>query len=453
MLSEPDVWAVKQFGTAKLGDPRRTRRLVKLAATIANDPGKAMVNITQSPADMEGAYRFIRNEHVEADEIAQAGFRATAEQAAHYDELLAIEDTTSITYVHKTIRDELGYTNNPEFNHAMWALSTLLFAPQRPDVVGLIAQHRWIRQPDDRPAAKIPHEEKKSYRWETASQQMKERLGAQMQNVISVYDREADAYKYLDYKQRNGQRFIVRSRQSRCIEESENKLYEYVSELQSGGTKEVSISQKGGRKARTAICDVTYTQVTLKVPKKKGGCPLPIYYVGCSERDNPDSELNWHLLTSEKITSQEDALKIINYYERRWLVEEYHKIWKSEGTDIESLQLQSRDNMERMVTIMGFIATRLFQLKFANKQDPERSCEKILSPRAWKLLWIKRSKKPLPPEAPNMKWAYQQLARLGAWKDTKRTGQASNKVLWQGWFKLQDILEGYELAKSLETDL
>ncbi|MBJ2149171.1 IS4 family transposase, partial [Vibrio sp. IB15] len=45
---------------------------------------------------------------------------------------------------------------------------------------------------------------------------------------------------------------------------------------------------------------------------------------------------------------------------------------------------------------------------------------------------------------------YKGIARLGGWKDSKRTGRASIKVLWQGWFRLQTILEGYELAKSLD---
>ncbi|PSV78723.1 IS4 family transposase, partial [Photobacterium leiognathi] len=45
---------------------------------------------------------------------------------------------------------------------------------------------------------------------------------------------------------------------------------------------------------------------------------------------------------------------------------------------------------------------------------------------------------------------YKSIARLGGWKDTKRTGRASVKTLWQGWFRLQTILEGYELAKYLE---
>ncbi|EXJ10084.1 Group II intron-encoded protein ltrA [Nitrincola nitratireducens] len=51
------------------------------------------------------------------------------------------------------------------------------------------------------------------------------------------------------------------------------------------------------------------------------------------------------------------------------------------------------------------------------------------------------------------RWAYEHLARLGGWKDTKRTGRASVKVLWEGWFKLQTILEGYDLARALEADL
>ena len=84
MINEHTHWAEQQFGQSDLGDPRRTARLVKLASTLANEPGKPLVNITQSPADMEGAYRFIRNEHIDANAIAEAGFQATVEQAQHH---------------------------------------------------------------------------------------------------------------------------------------------------------------------------------------------------------------------------------------------------------------------------------------------------------------------------------------------------------------------------------
>ncbi|KOP34970.1 transposase, partial [Xenorhabdus sp. GDc328] len=180
---------------------------------------------------------------------------------------------------------------------------------------------------------------------------------------------------------------------------------------------------------------------------------IPLYYVGCSEIGNEDNKLNWHILTNEPINNKEDALTIIGYYEKRWLVEEYHKIWKSEGTGVEELRVQSKNNLERLATIYAFLAVRIFQLKFASEQLEDISCEKILSPKAWKLLWLKSIKTALPETPPTAKWAYEHLAKLGGWKDSKRNGRASVKTLWEGWLKLQAILEGYELALSLEQDL
>ena len=450
-------WATNTFGQADLGDPRRTTRLVKLAATLANEPGKPFVSITQSPADMEGAYRFIRNEHVSADAIAKAGYQITAEHAAKHTLLLALEDTTAITYSHRSVRDELGHVNQGNNGRGILAHSVLLFAPEQQELVGLIEQARWTRDISSRGKkhvrAQTPYEEKESFKWQSASVNLSTRLGAKMADVISVCDREADIYEYLQYKLSKQHRFVVRSMQSRHIEQSEEKLYDYAAGLESAGQKQIHIAQKGGRKARVATVDIVFAPITLLVPANKCGESLPLYYVGCEERTDVKHALNWHLLTTEAVQSKADALNIIRYYEHRWLVEDYHKAWKTDGTDIENARLQSKENLERLVTISAFIAVRIAQLKFAREQPDEQSCERVLSPKAWKLLWIKRVSRTLPDTVPSMKWAYSELARLGGWKDTKQTGKASVKVLWQGWFKLQTILEGYDLAKSLEADL
>lgn len=450
-------WAQSTFGKADLGDPRRTARLVKLAETLANKPGKPLVSITQSPADMEGAYRFIRNEHVNAQSIAEAGYQVSVAKAASHPLLLALEDTTAITYSHQSIRDELGHVNQGDRYRGMLAHSILLFAPQEREVVGLVEQSRWTRDIRTRGKshqhATIPYEEKEGFKWQSASENLANRLGDKLSDVISVCDREADIYEYLQYKLSMKQRFVVRSMQSRCIEEDDKKLYHYASTLESAGQKQVHIAQKGGRKARTATLDVVYAPVTLKVPANKRGEALSLNYVGCIERSDEKEALSWHLLTSEPVQNKQAALEIISHYEHRWLVEEYHKAWKSDGTNIENARLQSKDNVERLVTINAFIAVRILQLKFAREQPDESSCEQVLSPKAWKLLWLKRVSKTLPKIPPTMKWAYCELAKLGGWKDTKRTGKASVKVLWEGWFKLQTILEGYELAKSIKADL
>ena len=55
----------------------------------------------------EGAYRLIRNPHVSAAAIRKAGAMRTVELAQAFPELLAIEDTTSLSYRHQ-VAEELG---------------------------------------------------------------------------------------------------------------------------------------------------------------------------------------------------------------------------------------------------------------------------------------------------------------------------------------------------------
>lgn len=253
---EPTLWAQKQFGQADLNDPRRTQRLVALAASLAEQPGVPISKLIISPADMEGAYRFIRNEKIKAEDIADAGFYVTVQEALEQQILLALEDTTSLSYSHRSLRDELGHSNQGNRHRAMFVHSTLLFAPETHTVVGLIEQQRWTRDIKKRGQrhqhATRPYKEKESYKWEQASERVANRLGDKMSDVISVCDREADLFEYLTYKHEQRQRFLVRSMQSRCIEEHNNRLYDYASKLQSAGSKELKIPQKGGRKARTA---------------------------------------------------------------------------------------------------------------------------------------------------------------------------------------------------------
>ena len=103
------------------------------------------MNVTQSPADMEGAYRFIRNDNIDANAIAEAGFQATVAQALPHNVLLALEDTTTLVYKHSSIRDDLGHVGRGKKQRGMLAHSVLLFAPEAKQVVGLIEQSRWSR--------------------------------------------------------------------------------------------------------------------------------------------------------------------------------------------------------------------------------------------------------------------------------------------------------------------
>ena len=454
--SDAEQWAEDTFAHADLGDTRRTKRLVNIASSLASHTGQSLVQSLQSPADTEAAYRFIRNQAIDAKAIDEAGFAATARCAKNYKCLLALEDTTSLEFVHRTVREQMGHLTSNKYHRGMHAHSVLLFAPKEQHIVGLIEQKRWTRDINTYgqkvKRAVRPYKEKESYKWEQSSSVMESRLGGDMQKVISVCDRESDLIEYLTYKTSNQQRFIVRSSQNRCIEQSSDRLYQYSQSLQAAGKRVIGIKQRGGRKARKADCEIRYAQVTIEVPVKKQGESISLYYVCCHEINN-EQGVCWHILTTEPVRDLEDAQFILDCYEKRWLIEEFHNAWKSGGTCVENLRMQSRNNLEKMIVILAFIAVRLHQLRYLglNKETAaKQSCEIILSPTEWKLLWSRQEKTKPPKKPPSVYWAYISLGKLVGWHDSKRNGRIGWKRLWEGWFKLQTLLEGYYLAQSLD---
>lgn len=96
VLSDCYSLANEQFGHARLGDQHRTRRLVSLASSLAQHAGLSIVKSSQSTAQVEGAYRLIRNPSVSPQAIAEAGFTATVRACEAHPLLLALEDTTTM---------------------------------------------------------------------------------------------------------------------------------------------------------------------------------------------------------------------------------------------------------------------------------------------------------------------------------------------------------------------
>jgi hypothetical protein len=69
-VQEAEAWALTQFGTAKLGDIRRTRRLVRLATQIANHPSGSFPEQTENWNDLRAAYNFFGREEASFQAVA-----------------------------------------------------------------------------------------------------------------------------------------------------------------------------------------------------------------------------------------------------------------------------------------------------------------------------------------------------------------------------------------------
>jgi hypothetical protein len=464
-VAETSRWAQGLFGHCELGDKRRTRRLVKVASALAAHTGRSVLRACDGDkAASEGAYRLIRNDAVSAQAIAEGGFEATARLARGHETLLAVEDSTSLSYGH-SVSEELGPTNSRREAKARGLMvhSVLLLDADGERTLGLIEQQRWCRDAathgKKHRRKQRAYEDKESAKWERASRHLEQRLGAEvMARVISVCDREADIYEYLRFK--CGQRYVVRAAWNRRTQDERARLFEQLAVAPVLGEHEVEVAQRGGpagRKARRARLEVRCMAVTLRAPKRDESLgPVTVnalYAYEAQPAGDGQACVEWMLLTSEPVQTLEQAHRVLRYYALRWRIEEFHKAWKS-GTGVEQQRMHSAENLERAVVMLAFVAVRLLQLREALLDDEERSrqpCTEVLTEAEWKVLWLTRTRQRPPEQPPSLKWAYEAIARLGGWTDTKRTGRASWDTVWDGWFRLQDRVDGYLAAQTLPS--
>ena len=140
MLINSYDWAYDTFSHANLGDKRRVSRLIQLACSMANQLGKSVVKASESSAQIEAAYRFIRNPAIDTQAIAESGFRATADKLECFETVLALEDTTSLNFSHNSVSNELGHVTSHKTSRGIQAHSVLAFAPDEGQVLGLLEQ-------------------------------------------------------------------------------------------------------------------------------------------------------------------------------------------------------------------------------------------------------------------------------------------------------------------------
>ena len=443
-------WSQQLFGGSDLGDARRTARLVDVAARMAKQAGSSLAKSCDGDqAALLGSYRLMRNEAVKPEAVRASGFTRAAELAKSSGLLLAVEDTTSVSYPHAAAG--LGLTGGKQAakRNGFMVHSVLLLDAQSECTVGLIAQRHWCRDPashgKNHTRRQRSYPDRESYKWERASVDTARCLGPAMQRTISVCDRESDIYDYLWHKHRNNQRFVVRAQANRRLVDSQTKLFDTL---------------RRGRKARTANVLLRTATLDFMVPVGSAVTEesLRINAVLAEELDAPASSepLHWVLLTTEAVGDAQAALQVVRHYELRWRIEDYHKAWKS-GIGVERQRFQSIGNLERMLVITAFLAVRLLQLRELLDKPVNTagtSCGKVLAEAEWKVLWLSTERnKPLPNTAPPTTWAYCALAKLGGFTDTKRTGRVGWDTIWHGWFRLQERLQGYQLSQPELAEL
>lgn len=463
-------WARKQFGSCELGDERRTKRLVNYASRQVRAPEASTHAVCDgSDAVAEGTYRWLRNEAISADAVMEGPIQATVEECRGRDILLAIQDTSTFVFSH-AVAEKLGSVGEVGGNSVRGILvhSTLMVDAQTREPIGLVDQQRWTRSDKTIKEShkKRSYQDKESIKWKQATEQMHARFG-DVSNIVTVCDREADIYEYLTYLMDNEQRFVVRAGQNRRLQTRCGNLVELMSKQRVVGSRRVEMAQRGAqrgspkqkkrktRPARTATMSIRTAEVELSRPANQHHGPLSVsvgvVYLREKHPCKGEQRAEWILLTTEPLCSTDAIDRVIGYYEGRWLIEEFHKAWKT-GCRVEQRRLQSLGNLQRLMAVTAPIAVRILQLRTLAQANPKASCTQRLSDDQWRCLFAKvEPQRPIPKKPPSLEAVLFAIAKLGGWRDTKQNRRIGWQALWRGWTKLEMLVEGWQLAQQLQT--
>ena len=494
-LLTPAEWARAEFASVDVGDERRTKRLVALAAALAAASPAAGTLPSALPdwAQLKAAYRLLGRPEVDhasvlAPHVAKVRDRCRAAGGGGGGHVLLIEDTTQLDFTSHRATAGLGHVGDGGGRglllHTTLAVSLDAWTGDGEDepageVVGLFEQRWWARP--ERPAGQGTRggepkrlrlaRPRESQRWaacldvddgfETDAPDAPRPLP-----LTLVADREADVYETFGRCRAAGCGWIVRACQDRALADGDHEgdggddegdrrhVLGAVSAAAPVKCRRVKVELRArpGHKARTATLEIRAAALVLRGPWRPGGWPgpQPVNVVEAREVNAPAGvrePLRWVLLTSWAVATARDCRRVVRAYARRWLVEEYHKCLKS-GCGVERSQLSTAGALSALLGVLALVALRLLDAKLLarNRPDDPVTPGAHLGPEALAVLsarfgtpaahgWTHRA-------------ALRSIARLGGFLARAGDGEPGWQTIWRGWQRLLAMSDGYALAQA-----
>jgi hypothetical protein len=260
---------------------------------------------------------------------------------------------------------------------------------------------------------------------------------------VSVGDRASDIYGYFRQAQELGWEVVARACQDRVIQTMNGErqhLMQWARSLPGEATKEVTLRGRDGKPKRTVQLQVAWGDCEIQSPhegKERFGPPLRMSVVRCWEAtpESGEEALEWVLMTSVVVRNSAEALTVIEWYEHRWLIEEYHKCLKT-GCAIEKRQLSTAQALQACLGFFAIIAIRLLQLRETSRQQPQTPARHAVEQN---LIETMQRFFNLPPTDLTLREFWRLVARLGGFLGRKSDGDPGWQTLWRGWLRLQDL--------------
>lgn len=447
-------WSEQQFGSCELGDKRRTRRMVKFAAQVAAKPDASTPKQTERWADCKAAYRLFEQEDVTFDAVIAP--HCAQSRAVGPGAWLVINDTTDIDFGYDRQLERVGRVGGGQ-SRGFYLHTAMIIGPESNELIGLAAQELYARPLKKVKRVSTAQRKKKRTRETDVWGRVIDRVGQAPEGArfIHVCDRGADNFDVYCHLVQQRAGWVIRAAQlTRVVygeQCSERSLDDVLREQRSIGTYELQVPANKEQPARIARIEVRHARIRMPRPQSgvsqfvrdSGITEIPMEVVEAREVKPPSgvNPLRWVLLTSEPVGSFDDAWRIVEWYEKRPLIEEYHKCLKT-GCRVEDRQYQTGDRLAPVIGLLSVLAVRLLQLKMVSRKDPEQLAERVV-PKTWlkalPLLLKKRS------PIKTVREFFRGLASLGGFLGRKGDGEPGWQTIWGGLETLLLCLRGAEV--------
>ena len=438
-------WVLEECKGANFGDRRLNLRMGKTLSQMSSMPQSPLTQSCPSLSEMLAAYRFIDNSNVSVDGILTPHIQHAVERAKDEPVILCIQDTSYLNFNNHFSCEGLGYIGREPLRGLLMHSVFGVVPSGLP--LGLLdlqfhAREEVIKR-GKRATEELPIQEKESYKWLSAAKKIKGLFSSES-TVVHVADREADIFELFHCIEEQQENYLIRARSDRCLEEGSH-LFKELEDSDVATEVTYTIPSRGKRKRRSATLEIKFIEGTLSVPQRRGAnvgtrmYPLDVWCVEAKELNAPEGEeeISWRLITNIPVESVEDALEKIQWYSKRWAIEEFHKILKS-GCRVEKAQFQTAERLTKYIALRGIIAWRIYYLVHLNRVHADAPAEMALTRTEINALETlvnherkKRGKK-RKFKIKTVKQAITEVAKLGGYLDRATEKYPGITVMWRG---------------------
>lgn len=456
VVHDNESWIEEQFSRCELGDRRRTNRLQIIARNMLSCPEKSLPSQNTDWSDLKAAYRFFDNESATFEAVAEPHWRQTRQTKPGRH--LFISDTTDVNRFSHQATTGLGMLGDGK-GRGVQLHNCIVYNCDEEMLEGsagaLLHYRSRVEENETR------RQSLKRFRESDIWGKLVSAIGTPPEDSqwIHVFDRGGDNFEAMCRIELTGTDWVIRAAKMnrKVINPQGEKQYlrDAIQAANHVGSYQLKLRSRQGVKARTATIDVSVIRVIFPQPHNRSPwlkqcdiTELTMNVVVVQESTPPQgvSPVSWVLLTSLPTQTFEDAWQVIEDYENRWLVEEYHKVIKT-GCHVEGPALRTAERLEPLIGLISVIGIRLFQMKLVGRSQPKAKA-KTHVPSSW-LKCLKLARPKIKLAGMTVYQFFRELAKLGGFLARKHDGEPGWQTVWRGYQKMQSLLDGLRLAGAI----